>query len=1502
MDLFFDSFEDPFDTASDHNRSTLPPNHTSPSPRGPPPGRVLPSGPCEEDVPQAKIPPASDTDGPSDPHGDVEQGGRMAIISTEIQGRSSPSAFRRSIESTASMMPVLSELDALDFDEVDLESKIYNTNSKTNRLSDFSEVTLASYDFSSASESGSDEESKKKVTNMRRALHKNNTVHRGVNSAQETGKVEESSITSSNEEISGFRQEVKSAAVAPSSNGKKKRSKSCFIVKSGTFSSDEDIPSPRQEVVSAAVAPSGDDNKRAMLARSKGKSTGRLIVTGKSSTVHAKRSSMFQFGRNVTAKMDSKSFFGGKSEEMQVSEDILPVDSSPFNVGDHALLFVDPYIHPNRPSWMGDFCLVNRLGFQNGKGVMMEELTPPFRFVLCQIQRVSRNPETGSSGITLEGEAPNLIHLCVRLDTVEKIEVKIVDHLCHLEEGTTGFRMAKHAAQSGYELVSKKKNMYEARVLAEKQTEENEQNKSRNVFSRNSNFSKILPFKMRWNSERTNGQNFKHLTIRCYKRLQLWMLNIKLHIFYLHNGVPPYNIELKVTGNTCLWICSLWFLIADMVKFCNSKDTDNIFDCINFAVWFILVVDLFLEILIRPFDFSKLLRSKKAYYPSTQRHIDNFHFVLEFLALALYFPEILLFLMPKPNIFLSYMSVFGLYKQTLASEKNSTPWLPIILLALVRLRIVGVMRRWRQSTINASYLKTGKELFLAKVPTETNVGSSNEENNQSYDGSSNQSRNFSNEKISPTDLDSNDKAPKFIQSLANIDTGRYYNDDKEVTRASNIKTALLVTNSRLIIVAMLLLCTSVQVIFGIRQDTCVGKIADYLSKINADAGIKEDDATCDFLQSSLNSLKESMGECNPKWSFFQTAINPEPYFMWGEILPKRNCAGKFEGGVFFSLLNDDKSALYGDNLIKKLAFDAKIREGAITKINITSTREEGLYSVHLKFNETKRLGRFMLSFLILQVALFLCTLWISWILEADTEKNVRDSLFSLLEIVSLYASNPLETAVIKRKQKNKRHSSVSSSRSYTSSGSSHEESDDDLVIDENETNLGKFGTDQLINTMTKITSMLRQCWGVAGASIISSTLGTTDRVFNPVVPGRKVHAIFGFIGIGDWIFLNKTLRKDTMILVNGIANVVHSEVHRWGLNGLGQCNKNTGPCFLMVFKIGDDKEVREKKKLATQVIFENNFDSSKQKRALRSRRSQESDNHSIFKLEDLPGINEFADRAAIGMLKAFASMQRNSIIMQFTEDFQFRLQKNGVPFHTRITFGMDAGYAMEGAVGSKYKVDATYLSPHVNMSSRMMSACKQFGVTLLCSENFRTLLSPQAKNKFRHIDTCTVKGSSKKQRIFTYDALHQGVDFFLLDRGSYQSSIEARNYTPDIWKTDQDLKAMRQHISPEFEAKFKEGLNLYLSSNWKAAIKVLKEADELMIHGMEESGVLDEEIELINKLQVGSDMRIMNEAINSLRIEMGDGPSKCLIKYMSARNAKPPLKFREESCRALDSK
>ncbi len=49
-------------------------------------------------------------------------------------------------------------------------------------------------------------------------------------------------------------------------------------------------------------------------------------------------------------------------------------------------------------------------------------------------------------------------------------------------------------------------------------------------------------------------------------------------------------------------------------------------------------------------------------------------------------------------------------------------------------------------------------------------------------------------------------------------------------------------------------------------------------------------------------------------------------------------------------------------------------------------------------------------------------------------------------------------------------------------------------------------------------------------------------------------------------------------------------------------------------------------------------------------------------------------------------------------------------FKVRMGFGLHIGWGIEGPVGSMQKVDATYLSPHVNMAARCETAAKQWHV------------------------------------------------------------------------------------------------------------------------------------------------------------------------------------------------
>mmetsp|Transcript_46118 Transcript_46118/g.55529 ORF Transcript_46118/g.55529 Transcript_46118/m.55529 type:complete len:352 (-) Transcript_46118:37-1092(-) len=325
----------------------------------------------------------------------------------------------------------------------------------------------------------------------------------------------------------------------------------------------------------------------------------------------------------------------------------------------------------------------------------------------------------------------------------------------------------------------------------------------------------------------------------------------------------------------------------------------------------------------------------------------------------------------------------------------------------------------------------------------------------------------------------------------------------------------------------------------------------------------------------------------------------------------------------------------------------------------------------------------------------------------------------------------------------------------------------------------------------------------------------------------------------------------------------------------------------MVFKMEDAKDVWDKRHQETEVAHTSveKFQRSKSNGLSKRRPKQGSANMidsdktrsrmakrerilTNLQLSSLPGIATFTDRAVIGMLKTFAGIHRDETLRKRWRD-DIRLTYGVGSFHVEMIFGMNAGWAVEGAVGSDYKIDATYLSPHVNMASRMMSATRQYKVTILFSQAIEELMSDQARAKLRHIDTVTVKGSSVQQRIFTYDARHEGVDFFLFNRPDEQADMDSEMYSANIWNTDQDLRQMRQHISAEFEDEFILGRNAYLAGNWDAAFRHLEKADEIMVETIIESGYL-------GSSGNGDESDVEDDS----QSELGDGPSKALMAYI----------------------
>ena len=88
-------------------------------------------------------------------------------------------------------------------------------------------------------------------------------------------------------------------------------------------------------------------------------------------------------------------------------------------------------------------------------------------------------------------------------------------------------------------------------------------------------------------------------------------------------------------------------------------------------------------------------------------------------------------------------------------------------------------------------------------------------------------------------------------------------------------------------------------------------------------------------------------------------------------------------------------------------------------------------------------------------------------------------------------------------------------------------------------------------------------------------------------------------------------------------------------------------------------------------------------------------------------------------------------------------------FKVNMGFGMHIGWAIEGPIGSYFKIDASYLSPHVNITARLEAATWQYGIPLLISGSLYDLCTKKFKTLFRCIDIVTVKGSNVPMRFFT---------------------------------------------------------------------------------------------------------------------------------------------------------
>lgn len=228
-------------------------------------------------------------------------------------------------------------------------------------------------------------------------------------------------------------------------------------------------------------------------------------------------------------------------------------------------------------------------------------------------------------------------------------------------------------------------------------------------------------------------------------------------------------------------------------------------------------------------------------------------------------------------------------------------------------------------------------------------------------------------------------------------------------------------------------------------------------------------------------------------------------------------------------------------------------------------------------------------------------------------------------------------------------------------------------------------------------------FGEAGSKIIADNMAHSGDV-DPMIPGNKIMAIFGFCDIRQFTDTTEILQEDVMLFVNEIADIVHGVVDNFS----GAANKNIGDAFLLAWKYPEEDTEYDPK----------------------------IDNLGIKKSNR---VSQIADMSVLSFIKIIAALRRSHKLDRYKRN---KALNDRMPnYSVKMGFGLHIGWAIEGAIGSDFKIDASYLSPNVNMASRLEAATKQFGTPLLISGDLYDVFTEKTKEYMRHIDTVTVKGS-----------------------------------------------------------------------------------------------------------------------------------------------------------------
>ncbi|CAG9322320.1 unnamed protein product [Blepharisma stoltei] len=447
---------------------------------------------------------------------------------------------------------------------------------------------------------------------------------------------------------------------------------------------------------------------------------------------------------------------------------------------------------------------------------------------------------------------------------------------------------------------------------------------------------------------------------------------------------------------------------------------------------------------------------------------------------------------------------------------------------------------------------------------------------------------------------------------------------------------------------------------------------------------------------------------------------------------------------------------------------------------------------------------------------FICVLLLaaSTLIAKDTKMMLHGPFGKMIEDLKAVLRNPLKAGLKAQKEELKQPRQILRNDSWRS-------------ILGKETTI--YETKYLQSTINKIAILLASGFGESGMKIIEQNLSNVDGNIETLVPGKKTYCIFGICKIRNFNETTEILREDVLGFVNQIAHIVQSVTEYFS----GHINKNMGNSFLMVWKPYESNSIEE-----NEILSDEKFSS----------------------------VSEIADMSFICCLKIIAGIYKHPYILKYRDHIELTQHMPG--YSVQLGFGLHYGWAIEGVIGSEYKIDASYLSPALEVSKKLESLTKHYGVPLIISNSLYENCSEQAKSKMRKIDEIqlSLEGNVIPLELYTCDIApellkpYEKINSENMNKLSkrikerkenLKKKIAAGEYkVAQLLEHDRDLFIMTNSVSDKFIRTYEKALNYYKEGNWAKAREGFIKAQNLK--------------------------------------KVDDGPCRALLDYMKDIGASPP--------------